>query len=336
LLVGQPELLTRLMEPSLRQFHQRIGARAILNPLQRVEAFEYIEHKLRESGSSTKKIFGKRALQLLVHHSHGIPRQLNLLCNNALIRTYGSDLRVVTVKVAREAIREYENLSGIEEELREPLGRRALHPITSHAAISLAGFSLIAVLGLYFLGVTIPNIPLVISGVLKTNLTPYPETALNDTSQNAVPTFKAPEGSISDAAVGRSPTSDPLVHPTQHLPNNGPANRLAHDVASSPGSTPSVSVANSDRGAQSKSHKAVAYKVQVGDTIEEIALHHVGSTVKSLQAANPQLRDVNRIYPGDTIFLPAGTAFQPRAGNDLSGGLKRGSTDASARSGSED
>jgi general secretion pathway protein A len=43
LLVGQPELLTRLMEPSLRQFHQRIGARAMLNPLRREEAFEYID-----------------------------------------------------------------------------------------------------------------------------------------------------------------------------------------------------------------------------------------------------------------------------------------------------
>jgi len=44
----------------------------------------------------------------------------------------------VTVKVAREAIREYENLSGTDEELREPIGQRALHPITSHAAISLS------------------------------------------------------------------------------------------------------------------------------------------------------------------------------------------------------
>jgi type II secretory pathway predicted ATPase ExeA len=42
LLVGQPELLTRLMAPSLRQFHRRIGARAVLNLLQREEAFEYI------------------------------------------------------------------------------------------------------------------------------------------------------------------------------------------------------------------------------------------------------------------------------------------------------
>jgi general secretion pathway protein A len=52
LLVGQPELLTRLTSPSLRLFHQRIGARAVLNPLQRDEAFEYVDLKLRESGGS--------------------------------------------------------------------------------------------------------------------------------------------------------------------------------------------------------------------------------------------------------------------------------------------
>ena len=237
----------------------------------------------------------------------------------------------VTVCATREAIREYENLSGTEEEFREPIGQRALHPITSHAAISLAGFSLIAALGLYSLGVTIPNIRLVISEVLNTNLTPYPKTSLNDTSHNAVPTVKAPKGSISDAAVGRSPANDPIVNPTQQLANNGAAKRLADDVASSPGSTPSVSVVNPDRGAQSKSREAVAYEAQAGDTIEGIALYHFGSTVQSLQAANPQLRDVNRIYPGDTIFLPAGPALQPPSGNDLSGGFKRGRTDAPAR-----
>jgi len=180
--------------------------------------------------------------------------------------------------------------------------------------------------------VTIPNIRLVISEVLNTNLTPYPKPSLNDTSQNAVPTFKASEGSISDSAAGRSLANDPIVHPTQQLANNGAAKRLADHVASSPGSKPSVSVVNSDRGAQSKSREAVAYEVQEGDTIEEIALHHFGSTVQSLQAANPQLRDVNRIYPGDTIFLPAGTVLQPPSGNDLSGGFKRGRTDSPARS----
>jgi general secretion pathway protein A len=86
LLVGQPELLTRLMAPSLLQFHQRIGARAVLNRLQRDEAYEYIDHKLRDAGGKANKIFAKNALEEIVGHSQGIPRQLNLLCNNALIR----------------------------------------------------------------------------------------------------------------------------------------------------------------------------------------------------------------------------------------------------------
>jgi phage tail protein X len=54
--------------------------------------------------------------------------------------------------------------------------------------------------------------------------------------------------------------------------------------------------------------------VQSGDTIEGIARRHLGSEVniESVIAANPQLRDVNRIYPGDTVFLPAESA-QPDA-----------------------
>jgi type II secretory pathway predicted ATPase ExeA len=42
-----------------------------LNPLQREEAFEYIDHKLRESGGSTKEIFGKRAIEMLVDPAKG-------------------------------------------------------------------------------------------------------------------------------------------------------------------------------------------------------------------------------------------------------------------------
>jgi phage tail protein X len=51
----------------------------------------------------------------------------------------------------------------------------------------------------------------------------------------------------------------------------------------------------------------IAFPVQSGDTIEGLALRHLGSEVnmQSVVEANPQLRDVNRIYPGDTVFLPA-------------------------------
>src|SRR5229473_8597740 len=160
MLVGQPELLKRLMSPSLRQFHQRIGARAVLNPLQRDEALEYIDFKLRQSGGNTQKIFAQRALAELVDHSQGIPRQLNLLCNNALIRAYAADLPWVTLRVAQAAIKEYENLPGMYEEFHEPLVRSALYSATARPALALVGLGLIGLIGLFSLGVRVPDIGL--------------------------------------------------------------------------------------------------------------------------------------------------------------------------------
>ena len=59
-----------------------------MNRLKREETLEYIDHKLRNAGGSANALFAKSALGEIVYHSQGIPRQLNLLCNNALIRAY--------------------------------------------------------------------------------------------------------------------------------------------------------------------------------------------------------------------------------------------------------
>jgi hypothetical protein len=198
-----------------------------LNPLQREEAFEYIDHKLRESGGSTKEIFGKRAVEMLVDHSQGIPRQLNLLCNNALIRAYGSDLRFVTAKFAREAISEFENLPGTEERFRAPIGRWTLHSIVSHSAIP-TGFSLIALIGLYFLMVTLPERRPFIPEVANTDVTPRPETDVIDTGRNAAQVIDASDGSVVGPALGSSSPNSQLA-----ISAPGPANSEAAKHVSS-------------------------------------------------------------------------------------------------------
>lgn len=53
------------------------------------------------------------------------------------------------------------------------------------------------------------------------------------------------------------------------------------------------------------SGQAASYTVQRGDTLSAIAAR-TGTTVAALDAANPQIRNINRIYPGDVIKLPAG------------------------------
>jgi type II secretory pathway predicted ATPase ExeA len=74
ILVGQPELLTRLRTPKLRNINQRIGARATLNPLKFDEARAYVDYRLRLKGGNAQRIFSTAALRHLLAHSSGIPR----------------------------------------------------------------------------------------------------------------------------------------------------------------------------------------------------------------------------------------------------------------------
>ena len=307
LLVGQPELLTRLMAPSLLQFHQRIGARAVLNRLQRDEAYEYIDHKLREAGGTANRIFAKHALKEIVGHSQGIPRQLNLLCNNALIRAYGGRLQRVSLSVARAAINEYENLGAAIEEFRQPLGRRILHSITGNTAIPLTGLGLLGLAGLYFLGVVgLPGRELV-----------FPSSPSSFGNVGLAPVQEDTTGAAPRAVTSNDKGRDRLSQSSSLKAASGVNKQAVNDARTAPGLIPHTRVPISGRNTQTRSRETLSYSVQRGDTMERIARRHLGSEVKieSVIAANPQLRDVNRIHPGDTVFLPAESAQREANGS---------------------
>jgi type II secretory pathway predicted ATPase ExeA len=110
-LVGQPELLERLSSPQLHALNQRIGARAILNPMQLSEAREYVGCHLQAQGARLPRVFAPGALRHLIGHSHGNPRRINVLCHNAMLTAYGAHRKRVDLASARNAVADYENLS---------------------------------------------------------------------------------------------------------------------------------------------------------------------------------------------------------------------------------
>jgi general secretion pathway protein A len=110
MLAGQPELLRRLMAHNLRQFNERIGARTLLVPLDANETLEYIDYRLRSKGGSAAKIFNHKALKYLVAASAGVPRRVNVLCHNAMLLAYAAGAGQVTLKMAKEAVAEYQDL----------------------------------------------------------------------------------------------------------------------------------------------------------------------------------------------------------------------------------
>ncbi len=110
ILAGQPELLRRLMAPQLRQFNERIGARTLLVPLDANETFEYIDYRLRSKAGSAARIFNHKALKYIVGASAGIPRRVNVLCHNAMLLAYAAGAKQVSLKMAKEAVAEYQDL----------------------------------------------------------------------------------------------------------------------------------------------------------------------------------------------------------------------------------
>jgi len=106
ILVGQPELEAKLRRPDLRQLQQRIGLRCKTAPLTLEEVAGYIENRLHTAGSGNNLDFEADAVDAVHNYSGGIPRVINLLCENALINAYVEHTKVISAASVAEAARE--------------------------------------------------------------------------------------------------------------------------------------------------------------------------------------------------------------------------------------
>ena len=108
-LVGQPELDDKMALPQLRQLKQRIAVHGVIDTLSPGESRAYIRHRLAVAGAPNQGagIFSEEAISHLVHAAGGVPRQLNVLCDNALLIAYADGSREVLSAHAREAIRDH-------------------------------------------------------------------------------------------------------------------------------------------------------------------------------------------------------------------------------------
>jgi general secretion pathway protein A len=104
-LVGQIELDKTLSQPEFRQLRQRINLRYHLRPLSEKETKEYIEKRLRIAGAQNP-LFTDRAIKEIYKRSGGIPRLINILCDNALLNGYALDQKMLSEKSVREVAKD--------------------------------------------------------------------------------------------------------------------------------------------------------------------------------------------------------------------------------------
>jgi general secretion pathway protein A len=107
-LAGQPELAQRLNEPRLRQLKQRIALRCELRRLDLAETAAYIASRIRTAGGDPARLFTREAVTLIYEHSHGVPRTISVMCDNAFISGFALDRKRIDGDIVREVCRDFD------------------------------------------------------------------------------------------------------------------------------------------------------------------------------------------------------------------------------------
>jgi general secretion pathway protein A len=110
-LTGQPELREVLNRPELRQLKQRIALRCVIKPLPNVEETDrYITSRLLVAGAERTDIFSPGAIDYIFRCSDGIPRQINNLCDNALLSGYAAGETTISRSTIEEVAETFDML----------------------------------------------------------------------------------------------------------------------------------------------------------------------------------------------------------------------------------
>jgi len=90
-LLGQPELRELMQRPEMDQLRQRILAAYHLGPLDRAEARQYIEHRLRHVGWRNDPSFDDEVFGRIFEAAQGVPRRINTIADRLLLSGFLSE-----------------------------------------------------------------------------------------------------------------------------------------------------------------------------------------------------------------------------------------------------
>jgi general secretion pathway protein A len=296
-LVGQPELQTRLRQQNLRQLQQRVSVRAIINPLDAAEMQAYIQHRLKQVGGD-EQLFEPAALRAIVRHARGIPRRANILCHSALLFAFGRSQPVVTMSAAREAIAEMDERApgwlGRGTLQRVPAGRswswlRPLGLVGAAAAVLIAAGALL--LGAGGSGNAEP------SAAVAATATTASAPAAPAVAEPAPAPVVAP---AAPAAPVAAPSAQviPAPAPIQVADKAAPEPEVKPATANAAEAAGNVHTVNIPRGGSILGAARELY----GTLPADIDRHALLEQVRRL---NPGLRDVNQVKAGAVVKFPS-------------------------------
>ena len=133
-LAGQPELDLKLDTFELRQLKQRIAMYFQLRPLSEQQTSSYIMSRLKTAGCNSDGLFSPEACQRIFVFSQGVPRLINVLCENALVCCYAHGEPRVTSAMVDEIAADLRLKASSADEASRPLAAGPALQMAAHFA----------------------------------------------------------------------------------------------------------------------------------------------------------------------------------------------------------
>ena len=114
-LCGQSELDTNLCRHELRQLAQRINLWGYIFPLNEKDTYAYLQHRLKVVQDSGAFPFTPEAQKLIWESTKGVPRKINMLCDNAFLIGYALKMEKINGAVVREAAQDLKWHSSLDD-----------------------------------------------------------------------------------------------------------------------------------------------------------------------------------------------------------------------------
>lgn len=112
IIAGQAEFGDTLQRPDLRQLKQRVSCILRLGPLTLEEITEYLHHRVTRAGLPAQTLFSPASIELIHEYTQGIPRLVNVLCDQSLLLGFSLQSPIVTESIVTEVAYELELLRG--------------------------------------------------------------------------------------------------------------------------------------------------------------------------------------------------------------------------------
>jgi general secretion pathway protein A len=107
-LAGQPEFAARLNDPALRPLKQRVTLRCDIRPFDMAETAAYIASRIATAGGDSFRLFTREAVVAIHECAHGVPRTVNVICDNALLGAFALGRLSVDRSVVMDVVADFD------------------------------------------------------------------------------------------------------------------------------------------------------------------------------------------------------------------------------------